>query len=248
MAKTGYVSEIKHELAWIFKKPHTQLNSILVNAVISLGFFVFSLVLGTTNPKVLPFAAAVVLLWTIADASITNQFMYDKKRSKDLLKNSDSLYRPLIIRNVTVVILTIPLCIIFGLLMVAILGKWSELIYGLALALSLVWGWLGISNFLSVYFPFEQLNTKQVIKRDDGWKRYVILYVMPWLILPVYVLIIILFLKLVHVITGNLASSHIILSSLVVLGISLVIWVVGLLLANKSSERKNKLLVNYLDK
>ena len=109
MSSSGYYPEIKKEIALFFKAPHTQLNSIMVNAVISLSFFLISLFLGTTNPKVLPFAAAIVLLWTVADASITNQFMFDKKRSYELFKHRHDITHILIIRNLVVVILIIPL-------------------------------------------------------------------------------------------------------------------------------------------
>lgn len=240
----SYINEVKEELKSYLDPPRTKLNSLIVNAFISLGFFLISLALGSVNSKVLPIAATVILLWTLADASITNQFTYDKDRIGKLLKKHNDLKQVLIIRNLAIVVLSIPLSIIFGLLMVAIIGKWSELLYGLVMALALVWGWLGISNVLSIYLPFDHLQTKQIIKREKGWFRYSFLYVLPWIILPFYSLVILIPLKLLNIITGYISFSHILSSSIIVLFSSLIIWYIGLNISANASHRINHIGAN----
>ena len=233
---------VRKELAWLIRPPRQQLNSISVNGFVSLGFFVGSLALGTNNPHVLPIAATVILLWTLADASLTNQFMYDKRRTAAQVNSKIKLKQVLIVRNVTIAILCIPLSILFGLLMVAIVGKWSELIFGLIMSLALVWGWLGICNVMSVYWPFEHMETKLVIKRQPGWLKFVILYCLPWVILPCYALLILLPLKLADLIADKPHISKSAITVVIVLIISIIIWQIGLSLAEKHAEELRRVV------
>ncbi len=242
MAYKMYWLDVKQELAWLMRPPRQQLNSIITNGFVSLVFFVGSLMLGTNNPNVLPIAATVVLLWTLADASLTNQFMYDKKRSAEQVKTKQKLKQVLIVRNITIVIVCIPLSLIFGLLMVAIVGKWSELIFGLIASLALVWGWLGICNVMSVYWPFNHMETKLVLKRQPGWIKFIILYCLPWIILPCYALLILLPLKLFDLIADKPHISKSAMTVAIVLIISIIIWLIGLNIAEKHASELRRVI------
>lgn len=229
--------DVRRELAQDFKPPRLLLLNLLINGIISLAFFLFSLFFGRANQNVLPFAAAVIMLWTLADVSITNQLILDRKRSADALKRGGDLRYLLLIKNLTVVIFSIPFCLLFGLIMVAIIGKWSELLYGLIMALVLVWGWLGISNFMSVAMPFELKELKVLLRRKKDWPGYGFLYVLPWIILPIYAGLLALPLILIKWASGQAAFVYKTASVLILLFISLVIWRLSLILCRRYSRK-----------
>lgn len=230
------LQEIQSEISLFFKPPHPQLNNILLNAVISFLFFIGSMVIGSVNQKAIPFAATIILLWTLADASLTNQFMFDIHRTRNL-KNGHDVRHTLIVRNLAVVVLSIPMCLVFGLVMAVIVGKWSEIVYGLVMALALVWGWMGVTNIMSAYFPFNNLEFKQVLKRVNGWFGFSLLYALPWLLLPLYALIILLPLRLVGLLIDAPPISHMALAGFIVLAISFSLWLLSLRLAGRGYPR-----------
>ena len=201
---------------------------MIVNSLVSFAFFAGSLLLGTYNQSFLPFAACVILLWALADASLTNQLLFDRSRSKHLDISKKGVRHTFLVWNLSVAVLCVPLCLVFGLAMAVIVGRWMEVINGLVMALLLIWGWLGICNVMSVRLPFEQMQAKQVMKRQKGWLGYSILYALPWIMLPVYAGIIILPLTLLHWITGQKFTSHMFVSLVLIATVSIVLWLVGL--------------------
>lgn len=231
--------EVSSELRWIFAPPRTVLQRVIINGIVSLAFFMFSLVMGTNNQKLLPFAATVMLLWTFADASLTNQLMVDRERPSYKNMKSKRMSRFLIVNNLTVVVLSIPVCILFGLIMVAIVGKWSELILGVGMALALIWGWLGIANVLSVMLPFQQKKGKELLSRGKGTLAYIVLYCLPWIMLPVYAGVIILPLLILHWVTGDAAASHKFAAFGIILVLSLAIWLFGLQISQRYIKNPN---------
>lgn len=233
--------EIRAEIHRLFTKPHPQLDNLVINAIVSLAFFLGSMVIGTVNDKLLPFAATVILLWTLADASLTNQFMFDTSRTKQL-KTAEDVRHALLVRNLTVIILTIPLCIVFGIIMAVIIGKWSELLYGLLMALALVWGWLGVSNIMSTHFPFDNLEFKQVLKREKGWFSFSLLYSLPWLLMPAYALAVLAPLRLLGILSDSPKYSQLFLAAIIILAISITIWLISLKIASKGLPRISRKL------
>jgi hypothetical protein len=230
---------VTDELSHYFVKPRTTLNSLIVNSIISFGFFAVSYWLGTYNPQLVPIAAATILLWALADSSLTNQLLYNKEQNRTELKRHGSLKRLLLIKNLAVVVLSIPLTLLFGLFLVLIVGKWSEVLYGTVMALILIWGWLGISNALSVLLPFELVSVKQYASDKHIWIRYGFLYCLPWVLLPAYAIIMGLPLYLLGWTKLDTAQNHRILGLSILLLLSLAMWSGGLNIADKYAKRAN---------
>jgi hypothetical protein len=201
-----------------------------------------SYLLGTYNSKLIPIAAATILLWALADSSLTNQLLYNKSQNLAEIKKYGTLKRLLLVKNLSIVVISIPLTIVFGLILVIVTGSWNEIIYGVVMALVLIWGWLGISNALSVYLPFELMSLKQYLKNKNNWLRYGILYCMPWVILPIYALIMLTPFYLLGWTKADAARDHRIIAMSILIILSILIWLAGLNLAQKYSNKPNNRL------
>ncbi len=248
MRASGSISDgIMTELRWYFEPPRQFLQTLAINGVISLLFFLFSYYVGSYNSKLLPVAAATILLWTLADASITNQLVFDRAKVVKEFKEVGTLKRLLIVKNFTIVILSIPLTLLFGLILVAIVGKWSEILYGGVIAFTLIWGWLGISNALSVILPFELLDLRSFLGNRRIWLRYGVLYGLPWVLLPIYAVVMGLPFILLGWTSAGAEHNHRVLALILLLAASALIWLIGLILANRytlhSESRIKKLIM-----
>ncbi len=240
------VSEVFHELKNIFAPPRDFLNILVINGAISFVFFFVSYRRGTFDPKLLPIAAATIMLWTLADASITNHLLYYKPKTVALYKQQVNLKRFLLVKNLTMVIVSIPMTVVFGLLLVAITNKWSEMIYGTIVAIALIWGWLGISNALSTRLPFEMLKLNKYLKNRRVWLRYGILYGLPWILLPIYAVIISLPFILLGWTKATTGNQEKFLSWLLLLSFSVCIWLMSFRIANKAIKRPDSKLVRMI--
>lgn len=239
---------VKIELRGIFKPPLTFLSVLFVNSLVSWGLFLISLHSGTNTEKLLPFAAATVLLWTFADTSLTNQLVINHNRPGFSTDKHGNLRRFFLIKNLTIATLAIPICLLYGLLMVLVIGKWSELILGVAMTLVLIWGWLGISNILSVMLPFEPRPINSLLHRGKGRIRYIVLYLSPWFMLPIYAYILALPFLLGHWATGNAKATHRLAAVLLLFLMSLIIWRVGLRVVSRYSNKSSAKIWTFLAK
>ncbi len=226
-------ADVLSELQSFFVPPRTFLIAIIINGIVSFGFFLASYYLGNYNPNFLPFAAATILLWTLADASLTNQLLFDKPAALAELNQKGTLERLLLVKNLAVVIVSIPLTVIFGLFLVVILGKWSEILLGVALSLTLIWGWLGISNALSIFLPFRPIDLKTYLKNREIWLVVGLLYALPWVLLPVYALMVGLPFLFLGWLRADSVSEHKVAAVLLLLAISSLIWLLSLRVANR---------------
>lgn len=234
------ITDVKGELISYFKPPRKMLNTLVLNGVVSVLFFLGSYWLGNYSPSLLPIAAATILLWTLADASISNQLVFDKNQATKSLKTHGSLKHYFLVKNVSIVIISIPLTLIYGLVLVAIVGSWNELIYGMLAASMLVWGWLGICNAVSVILPFEIVGIKTYAKNHNMWLPYGILYGLPWVLLPAYALVMGLPFVLLGWTRADAEINHRLVSIITIFALSVAIWLIGLLVANKYSKKPNK--------
>jgi hypothetical protein len=240
--------EVKIELDWVFAKPRTLLIGVFLSAVLSFGFFCLSLAIGTYSELTLPFAAAIIILWTFSDVTLTNQLMFDKNRSLEAVNSNADFRHILFIKNVAVVILSIPLCLVFGFILAIIVGRWSELLYGLVMSLALLWGWLGVGNVLSVLLPFEPKEIKELLVHKKHWLRYGFYYGFPWIILPGYTTMLAIPLVLMHWFTGNALFAHKVLSFITLLTISIIIWQIGLSIAYRFTKNPKSKIQSLLSK
>lgn len=235
------IHDVATEVRSYFKPPHTMLNSLFINSLISLAFFLGSYWLGTYNEAFLPIAAATILLWTLADTSVCNQFLFDKAGALRSIQRTGSLRDYLLVKNMSVVVLTLPMSILYGLLLVVIIGKWNELLYGVVASFTLVWGWLGISNALSAHLPYEIMDLKSYMKQRQSWIRYGFVYVLPWMLLPVYAVIMALPFILLGWTTAEASLNHRIVSLSILFALSLTIWWIGLRVADRyTTHNKSK--------
>jgi len=239
--------DIATELRSINTKPRELLSALVINGFISFLFFLSSYYLGTYNSNILPVAAATILLWTLADLSLTNQLIFDRASAQAELKKNHTLKRLLLVKNLAIVVLVIPITLIFGLILMVVIGRRSDLLYSLLMVLALVWGWLGISNALSALLPFEILSMKRFLGDRHEWIRYSVLYGLPWLLLPVYAIVVLLPFLLLGWTSTQDARAHQLISLAMMLGISLLFWWGGLMIADKYTAkpdaRVKKLLV-----
>lgn len=240
------VRGVYHELKNIFSPPRDFLNILVINGAISFVFFFESYRRGTFNPKLLPIAAATIMLWTLADASITNHLLYNKPKTIALYKQQASLKRFLLIKNITMALISIPMTLIFGLLLVAITNKWSEMIYGTIVAVVLIWGWFGICNAMSAQLPFEMLKLNKYLKNHRIWLKYGILYGLPWVLLPIYAVIISTPFILLGWTRATTSTDEKVLSWLLLLGFSLTIWLLGFRIADKALKRPDSRLLQMI--
>jgi hypothetical protein len=247
MTKNGsLINNLGVELRSVIIPPHLLLNTLIINSAISFLFFLGSLLLNLYDEQLLPVAAATILLWGLADSSFTNQLLFNKDQSIKEIKKYGSLERFLVIKNLLVIVLSVPVTIFYGLILVGITGKWTEILYGVALAFILIWGWLGISNAMSVSLPFDKKTIKNIVK-NKLWFKYATYYVLPWILLPVYILILSIPFILLGWTRSDAANNHKLLTLIILFSCSLLIWVCGFIFvvkaATKKSSRLNKLLV-----
>lgn len=250
-SRLSIVHTVGSELKDLFMPPRQLLNVLIMNGAISFFFFFISYRRGTFNSQLLPIAAATILLWTLADVSLTNHLLFDKQKTVTILKARGNLKQLLLAKNLALAIISIPFTIIFGLILVAITGKWSEITYGTIIAMTLIWGWLGISNAMSTEFPFEMLKLKKFLHSRHVWIRYSFLYGLPWILLPIYAFIISLPLILIGWTKNNTAQDHKIIALLLLLTMSIAIWHIGYRIADRAIKRSNsrihKLIIRKYD-
>jgi hypothetical protein len=183
----------------------------------------------------------------MADATITNQLVFDKAKAAEELKKFGTLKHFIIVKNLALVCLSIPLVAIFGLILVGIVGRWTELLYGAVMAFVLIWGWLGISNALSAMLPFELKNFNEYRTNRTIWISYAVLYGLPWVILPVYGFMMTVPFVLLGWTASNAAQDHRMVALAILSTLSLALWLVGLHIAEKyirHPESKVKRLVH----
>ena len=238
--------EVRAELASYMQPPRTMINSLFINSLISIAFFLSSYLLGTYNPALLPIAAATILLWTLADTSVCNQFLFDKHKSAMSLKQYGSLKRYLLVKNLSVVALTLPMTLLYGLFLVMIVGKWHELFYGVIAALTLIWGWLGISNALSASLPYEILDIKTYAKSKHRWIGYGLLYSLPWILLPFYAILVALPFMALGWTKADASLEHRAISLAVLFITSIGIWILGLHIASKQTAHPSSKVAKLL--
>jgi len=246
-ATTSLAQDVRAELGRVYTPPRQLLSSLVVNGIISFLFFLFSYYFGNYNDNLLPVAATTILLWTLADLSLTNQLMFDHRSAVAELKKRGTLKHLLLVKNLAIVVLTIPLTLIFGLIVIVIVGRRGEILYSLAMVLALVWGWLGISNALSALLPFRILDLKSFMGDRHIWLKYSILYGLPWVLLPVYAVVILLPFFLLGWTSTHAAHEHQIISFGLLLGTSLLLWWRGLLVAEKYTAHPDARLKKLLD-
>ena len=240
------ISDVIVELRVYATPPRTMMSSLVVNSFISALFFLGSYWLGSYNAAFLPIASATILLWTLADASVCNQLMFDRVRARAALEKEGTLQRFLLVKNIAVAVLAIPLTVLYGLLIVAMVGNWSAILYGVVAAMTLIWGWLGISNALSAYLPFDVLSIKGYVQNRSIWISYGFLYGLPWIVLPAYALLMGLPFTLLGWTKATAAADHRFLALFIMLLCSVVIWILGLRVANSYTTRPNNRLKKFL--
>lgn len=223
-----------------FTPPRVVIVALIFNSLISIGFFLWSYNFGTYNEKFLPIAAATILLWALADVFLTNQLVYDKERTAQALKQKQSLRHLLLIKNITILMLALPLTILFGTMLAIMLHKANEILYGTIMTYILIWGWLGISNALSVLMPFIP-PSQQSDRRYTPKDRITIgaLYSLPWVLLPAYAVLLALPFVLFGWLQPSAGSAHIMIAMLVLLSMSISIWLAGLSIAGRIATKSN---------
>lgn len=243
---SSIVIDVKSDLLGYFRPPQKNLNTLVLNGLVSVLFFLGSYFLGSNSPSLLPIAASTILLWTLADASISNQLIFDKNQAAKSLKTHGSLRHYFLVKNIVIVIISIPLTLIYGLVLVAIIGSWNELLYGAVAASMLVWGWLGICNAISVILPFEIVDVKTYAKNHRMWLPYGILYGLPWVLLPAYALIMGLPFVLLGWTRADAETNHRLVSIITIFTLSVIIWLIGFSIANQYSKKPNRRLNSLL--
>ncbi len=239
--------DLKQELKWIFSPKYKLIASLSASAIVCIIIFFISLYTNNFKEGLVPFSAIVVLLWTFADSSISNVLFLDKEHTSSILKYNNDLVHHIIVKNLAIMVMAIPFCIMFGLVMALTVGSFSNLIFIIIASSIILMGWLGMSDVISVMHPFERRSAISLFKRERGWITYCLKVALGWIVLPIYSAIILLPFTILHWHNNGLDAFHKLIALSIMTALSLTIWLLSINYCKKYLTKENIKLKDLIE-
>lgn len=241
----GLGREVAAELRHTLRPPFEVLQLVAINTVLLLlGWFL----LGPTavsNFNSAIFLPMAIASWAFADIPATNLLGVDPQESLRLLDDPKGLKRMFTVRNLTLMILICPFCILLSLFL---LPSQNHPLTSAAVMLAVVampLAYLGVASMAAPLFPFHSMSLKERRGRKDTWVRWGLCCITPWVIIaPAGVISMI-----PVIIIYNLAPHRdgvYLLAALASLAWSLLLWRAGLAITMKIVRRRRAYLSEFL--
>ena len=181
--RLGLVRDIADEIRWTFTRRIGWVGQILLN----LAFGVPVVVATTWNShhddvRVSGFATSIAG-WVLASALNTNQLGFDADRSASSLRDGDTAWRILLLKNLAVlVVLAPPILATSVILRLTVAHPPDSIPVALVRDLADITVWLGFGSLLSVLLPFRPLGLRARWAARPTWLRLGICLAVPYVV------------------------------------------------------------------
>ena len=246
--RLGLLRDVADELRWTATSRKGWLIGLATNffvAVIYVGYTHFD----PRRPGDIRIAnvGTAVAVWVLSNTLNTNQLGADSDRVVASLERGDSVPRILAIKNLALAVFLVPLAIVISIAVRILVDRWRLLPHAVMMDVGAVFLWLGVGSVISVLLPYRPIALRARWRRRRTWPRWAFCLALPDL---TYFLV----LPFLHVPYFAIYSEKVfgpyqrnfLIYSAVYLGIGVVYWVIGLLLASLYARRRPTQLTDNL--
>jgi hypothetical protein len=251
--RAGLARDIVDELRWTWAGRKGWLLGMLGNLVFAIGYlFVTDYDPHVSGDIKVANVGLAVVLWCLADPINTNQLGNDSERVVNSLRAGDSVGRILAIKNIALAVLLLPFALLISTIHWLIAGRFHLVPHTVVADFGAVFLWMGVGSVVSVLLPYPPLKIRSRVKALLARKsvvRYAACLAAPYVLWLGIV-------KVLHI-PYNEIWDHRLLGGrvadvpkygLVYLGLALVYWVVGLLIAEAYDRRFPGRLIRDLER
>ena len=236
---------LKYELRQSIVKPWRLPRNMVLAAMgtfagIGVGIIIHSFHRG------LPYIAADVFVWTLATYN-ASQLGSDSDRVLEYSKNKDGIKELLLIKNLTLLIIALPIDTILVIIACSILGDWSKFWESILLATSSVIICLGLGNLVSVLWVYRPVSFLKMRKDRLLMFEYAIFIAISYVAATLAIALamipgeIILKTVKIHTLHGAIIGISI------MIGWAIVLWILALIFADRLSNKYHDFFINRLN-
>ena len=151
---------LKEELSQNLSKPFRLPLNLAIAATGTLGFIFIGIFINTFH-RGLPYIAANIFIWTLATYN-ASQLGSDSDNVLAYLKNQLSIRQLLLIKNLSLLILALPIDFLLIVLACSVLHDWSNFVQSIVVGLSAVIICLGIGNIVSTLWVYKPVSILKI--------------------------------------------------------------------------------------
>jgi hypothetical protein len=147
------VELLKEELSQSLSKPFRLPLNLAIAAIGTLAF-IFAGIFINTFHRGLPYISANIFIWTLATFN-ASQLGSDSNNVLAYLKNKSSIRQLFLIKNISLLILALPIDILLIVLACSVLNDWSNFVQSIVVGLCAVLICLGLGNIVSTLWVYK---------------------------------------------------------------------------------------------
>lgn len=236
----GLGEEIRRD----FARPYRLPRNLFLAALGTFGGIAIGILIHTFK-RGLPYIAADVFIWTLATYN-ASQLGSDSLRVLAKARNTDRIKELFIVKNISLLMIAIPIDITLIIIACLILNDWSKLAESIILALSAVVICLGLGNLVSVLWVYSPIPFFRMLKDRVLILEYIIFISIAYLAASMAILLasipgeLILKYGNIHSFSGRLVGA------LIMLGWAFILWIIFLYWADSLSRKYRNLFVGRL--
>ena len=151
---------LKEELSQNLSKPFRLPLNLAIAATGTLGFIFIGIFINTFH-RGLPYIAANIFIWTLATYN-ASQLGSDSDNVLAYLKNQLSIRQLLLIKNLSLLILALPIDFLLIVLACSVLHDWSIFVQSIVVGLSAVIICLGLGNIVSTLWVYKPVSILKI--------------------------------------------------------------------------------------
>jgi hypothetical protein len=194
--------------------------------------------------------------WMFSDVPATNVLGSDAERSIAALDDPPSLLRLFYAKNLVLWMLIAPFCAVLAIIVGLHEDRVTATIFTLAWILIVPLGALGLSAWAGIYFPYHPIPLRDRWERRRPFKRMILrwitLAVLPYMLVPVLVVIISAPTLLLWYLTSHanatprISDGDFALGVLIGCGLAIAAWLGGHHRGVRIAEKRNVELIEFL--
>ena len=159
MNKLNY-SLLKEELSRSLSRPFRLPLNLVIAAIGTLGFILIGMLINTFH-RGLPYISANIFIWSLATYN-ASQLGSDSVNVLAYLKSRSSSRQLFLIKNISLLVLALPIDIVLISLACTLLHDWSIFVQSIVVGLSAVIICLGIGNIVSTLWVYKPVSILKI--------------------------------------------------------------------------------------
>jgi len=151
---------LKEELSRSLSRPFRLLLNLALAAIGTLGFIFIGMLINTFH-RGLPYISANIFIWSLATYN-ASQLGSDSVNVLAYLKSRSSIRQLFLIKNISLLVLALPIDILLISLACTLLHDWSIFVQSIVVGLSAVIICLGLGNIVSALWVYKPVSILKI--------------------------------------------------------------------------------------